>query len=176
MPARCFLSVSFISFREKRLKKKRKKSESHKEIRAPVARKRVWIPFSKQNGTVRDHSDRRARSPFFITRKEMTRNKSREVRDRAYSFPTLDSNQVDNYTRQRAKRTKKCIKRNTKKKRAQRRRRRRERERDRTLNAKITIVVIIIISGGDGNSIVTGKPGKPSRPDLKVMRRLFSRR
>ena len=121
MPARCFLSVSFISFREKRFKKKRrKKSESHKEIRAPVARKRVWIPFSKQNKAVRDHSDRRARSPFLIARKEMTRNKSREVRDRAYSFPTLDSNQstIGDTPQRGAKRTKKMLSRNTKKTRA----------------------------------------------------------
>jgi hypothetical protein len=113
--------VCFIhSFREKRFEKRRKKSESHTEIRAPVARKRVWIPFSKQNKAVRDHSDRRARSPFLIARKEMTRNKSREVRDRAYSFPTLDSNQFDNWrhARERAKRTKKMHSRNTKKTRA----------------------------------------------------------
>jgi len=41
------------------------------------------------------------------------------------------------------------------------------------LNAKIIIIIISSSSGGDGNSIVTGKPGKPSRPDLKVERRLI---
>ena len=39
------------------------------------------------------------------------------------------------------------------------------------MNAKIISIIIISSSGGDGNSIVTGKPGKPSRPDLKVERR-----
>jgi hypothetical protein len=41
------------------------------------------------------------------------------------------------------------------------------------LNAKIIIITSSSSSGGDGNSIVTGKPGKPSRPDLKVERRLI---
>ena len=39
------------------------------------------------------------------------------------------------------------------------------------MNAKIIIIIISSSSGGDGNSIVTGMPGKPSRPDLKVERR-----
>jgi len=39
------------------------------------------------------------------------------------------------------------------------------------LNAKIISITSSSSSRGDGNSIVTGMPGKPSRPDLKVERR-----
>ena len=39
------------------------------------------------------------------------------------------------------------------------------------MNAKIISITSSSSSRGDGNSIVTGMPGKPSRPDLKVERR-----
>ena len=75
-----------------------------KPSRPDLKVERRWIPASLGLKFVR----RKKNEIFFaftrhrvicregVARKEMTRNKSREVRDRAYSFPTLDSNQFDN--------------------------------------------------------------------------------